>query len=54
MGNTTNWYAAAVNRYFFCSEKIKRAEKLGQSEQTINKWYREMFKAEDNMKAKGI
>ncbi len=54
MGNNTNWMAAAVARYHFCQAKIARAEKLNQSEQTINKWYREMFRAEDRMRAMGI
>jgi hypothetical protein len=52
--NTVNWMAAAVARYEFCSAKIKRAEALNQSQATIDKWYREMFRAEDRMRALGI
>lgn len=51
---TINWYAAAVNRYYFCQEKIRQAEAKGLSERTINKWYRELFRAEDRMRALGI
>ena len=50
----THPYAVAVARYHYCQERIKRAEALNQSEATINKWYREMFRAEDRMRALGI
>jgi hypothetical protein len=52
--NSINWMAAAVNRYYFCSRKIRESEAKGNTEATTNKWYREMFKAEDRMRALGI
>lgn len=49
-----NWTAAAVNRYYHCSRKIRESEAKGNLESTTNKWYRELFKAEDRMRAMGI
>ncbi len=49
-----NWTAAAVNRYYFCSRKIRESEAKGNLPSTTDKWYRELFKAEDRMRAMGI
>lgn len=46
--------ATLVARYEYCRARVKRAEDLNQSDATINRWYREMFRAEDRMKAAGI
>lgn len=52
--SSINWTASAVNRYYLCSAKIKASEAKGNLESTTNKWYKELFRAEDRMKAMGI
>lgn len=49
-----NWTASAVNRYYHCSAKIRESEAKGNLESTTNKWYKQLFRAEDRMKAMGI
>lgn len=49
-----NWTAAAVNRYHLCSRKIRESEAKGNLASTTDKWYRELFRAEDRMRAMGI
>lgn len=54
MLNPTDTMATAVARYHYCQERVRRAEALNQSQATIDRWYRQLFRAEDRMRAMGI
>ena len=51
---TVDSLATLVARYHYCQARVRRAEALNQSQATINGWYRQMFRAEDRMRAAGI
>lgn len=54
MKNTTDTMATAVARYYHCQAKVRQCEAANMSQRTIDNWYRQMFRAEDRMRAMGI